>query len=74
MMKRTALLEDGTEELNIVKGGENMTIFDRIKEFDEEQMAEFLYHFARDVLNQFSNFVMPTEEGLKEFLSRERPD
>lgn len=51
-----------------------MTIFDRIKEFDEEQMAEFLYHFARDVLNQFSNFVMPTKEGIKEFLSRERPD
>ena len=48
-----------------------MTIFDRIKELDEEQMAEFLYHFARYVLNQFANFVMPTEEGIKEFLSRE---
>ena len=51
-----------------------MTIFDKIKELDEEQMTEFLYRFARDTLNQFANFVNPTEEGIKEFLSRERPD
>ena len=30
-----------------------MTIFDCIKEYNEEMMAEFLYKFSEDIINNF---------------------
>ena len=50
-----------------------MTVFEIIKDFDEDMMAEFLLMFANDTINQFSNFVFPTKEGIIEFLNREKP-
>ena len=51
-----------------------MTIYDKIIEYNEEDMTEFLYRFARDTINQFGNFVMPSKEGIREFLNRECPE
>ena len=51
-----------------------MTIYDKIIQFDEEEMAEFLYRFARDTIDQFGNFVMPNKDGIHEFLNRECPE
>ena len=51
-----------------------MTIYDKIKEMDRETMAEFLYRFARDTINMFSQFVLPSKEGVEEFLDREIPE
>jgi len=51
-----------------------MTIFEIIKEYDEDMMAEFLYRFARDTINQFTNFILPSKEGIIELLERERPE
>ena len=51
-----------------------MTVFETIKDYDEDMMAEFLLRFANDVINQFANFVFPTKEGITEFLNREKPE
>lgn len=51
-----------------------MTIFEIIKEFDEDKMAEFLLWFARDTIDQFSKFHMPSKEVIIEFLKQERPE
>ena len=42
-----------------------MTIYDKIIQCDEEEMAEFLYRFARDTINQFGSFVMPNKENIE---------
>ena len=51
-----------------------MNIYERIKEFDEEQMVQFLKRFANDTINQFGRFILPSEEGIREFLEREVPE
>ena len=51
----------------------HMTILDKIKEFDEEMMAEFLYRFAKDTIDMFGKFQLPSKEGIQEFLNREIP-
>ena len=51
-----------------------MTIYDKIIQYDEEDMAEFLYSFAWDTINQFANFVIPSKESIHEFLNRECPE
>lgn len=48
-----------------------MTIFDRIKEYDEEMMAEFLYKFSEDIINNFGNYILPSKEGILNFLNNE---
>lgn len=44
-----------------------MTIFDTIKEYDEDMMAEFLYRFARDTINL-------SKEAVMKFLEQEVPE
>lgn len=51
-----------------------MTIYEKIVEFDEEQMIKFLLCFAKDTIRQFGRFEMPSENGIREFLDRECPD
>lgn len=48
-----------------------MTIFDRIKEYNEEMMAEFLYKFSKDIINNFGNYSIPSKEGILNFLNKE---
>ena len=51
-----------------------MTIYEKIVEFDEEQMIKFLLCFAKDTIRQLERFEMPSENGVREFLDRECPD
>ena len=51
-----------------------MTVLERIKEYNEEQMVNFLYHFARDTINHFANFMTPDKESIKIFLRKELPN
>lgn len=48
-----------------------MTIFDRIKEYNEEMMAEFLYRFLKDIINNFGNYIIPSKESILKFLNEE---
>ena len=50
-----------------------MTIYEKIVEFDEESMVGFLFRFARDTIEQFSRFQLPSEDIIREFLNRECP-
>ena len=50
-----------------------MTILERIKEYNEDEMIEFLYHFARDTIDQFANFMTPDKNSIKIFLEKEIP-
>ena len=55
-------------------GGEvQMTVFEVIKELDEEMMAEFLYRFARDTIDQFERFILPDKERIRKVLELEAP-
>lgn len=47
-----------------------MTVFDHIKEYDEEMMANFLYKFSEDIINNFSNFITPSKESILNFLNK----
>lgn len=52
-----------------------MTVLERIKEYNEEQMINFLYHFARDTINHFASYFMtPDKESIKIFLREELPN
>ena len=51
-----------------------MNILDAVKSFDEEQMIEFLYRFSLDVIDHFSDFVMPDRERIRRFLEKEKPE
>ena len=51
-----------------------MTIYEIIKEYDLHMMAEFLFRFANDTIEQFSNLHFPNKEDIEEFLSREKPE
>lgn len=46
------------------------TVYDYLKEMSIEEMAKFLYIFAQETIDQFANFILPSEEGMQEFLSR----
>ena len=48
-----------------------MTIFDLIKEYDKEMMAEFLYKFSEDIINNFGNYIIPSKESILNFLNKE---
>lgn len=48
-----------------------MTIYEKIMEMDEEELAEFLYRFSRDVLNGFEHFIMPDKDRIRGFLEKE---
>lgn len=48
-----------------------MTIFDRIKEYDEEMMVEFLYKFSEDIINNFGNYITPSKESILNLLNKE---
>ena len=50
-----------------------MTVFEVIKEYDKEEMAELLYRFARDTIDQFERFILPEKERIREFLELEVP-
>ena len=50
-----------------------MTVFEVIKELDEEMMAEFLYRFARDTIDQFERFILPDKERIRKVLELEAP-
>ena len=49
-----------------------MTIYERIKEFSLEEMADFLLVFAKESIEQFGNFILPTKEMIIEFLNRKQ--
>ena len=51
-----------------------MTIFEKLKSLDEDEMAEFLYRFAKDVIDQFGHFVMADKNEIVNFLKRECSD
>jgi len=51
-----------------------MTIYEKIVAFDEEMMVEFLLRFARDTLDQFGRFQLPSKDVIREFLDRECPE
>lgn len=51
-----------------------MTIYEKIVAFDEEMMAEFLLRFAKDTIEQFSMFQLPSKDVIREFLDRECPE
>ena len=51
-----------------------MTIYEKIVALDEEMMVEFLLAFARDTLDQFGRFQLPSKEAIREFLDRECPE
>lgn len=48
-----------------------MTVFDRIKDYNQEEMVEFLYNFAGEVIEHFSNFHLPNKISIKELLEKE---
>lgn len=54
-----------------LEANRNMTNLEVIKTYDRDKMADFLYHLIEDAFIQFGNFVMPTKEGIIEFLDRE---
>ena len=68
-------LEMYEERGNERKGGGEvqMTVFEVIKEYDKEKMAELLYRFARDTIDQFERFILPEKERIREFLELEVP-
>ena len=51
-----------------------MTIYEKIVALDEEMMVEFLLSFAKDTLDQFSRFQLPSKDVIREFLDRECPE
>lgn len=48
-----------------------MTVYEKIKDLDEEKMAEFLLKFANDTINQFGSFIMPDIDRIRKFLELE---
>ena len=48
-----------------------MTVYEKIKDLDEEKMAEFLLKFAKDTINQFDSFIMPDIDRIRKFLELE---
>jgi hypothetical protein len=55
-------------------GGKSMTIYEKIVAFDEEMMVEFLLSFAKDTIDQFSRFQLPSKDVIREFLDRVCPE
>ena len=51
-----------------------MTIYEKIVALDEEMMVEFLLSFAKDTLDQFGRFQLPSKDVIREFLDRECPE
>ena len=51
-----------------------MSVLEIIKDYDEDQMVEFLLAFANDTINQFARFQTPNKEAIREFLQREKPE
>ena len=51
-----------------------MTIYEKIVAFDEEMMVEFLLRFAKDTIDQFSRFQLPSKDVIREFLDRVCPE
>ena len=51
-----------------------MTIYEKIVEYDEERMIQFLFQFANDTIDQFSRFQLPSKDVIREFLDRECPE
>lgn len=51
-----------------------MTIYEKIVALDEETMVEFLLSFAKDTLDQFGRFQLPSKDVIREFLDRECPE
>lgn len=51
-----------------------MTIYEKIVALDEEMMVEFLLRFAKDTIDQFGRFQMPSKDVIREFLDRECPE
>ncbi len=51
-----------------------MTIYERIVELDKEGMVKFLLCFAKDTIEQLVRYKFPSEDSIREFLDRERPE
>ena len=51
-----------------------MTIYEKIVALDEEMMVEFLLRFAKDTIDMFGRFQMPSKDVIREFLDRECPE
>ena len=50
-----------------------MTIYEKMMECSEEDMVQFLYNFARDTIDKFSEFIMPSERAIEHFLQSTIP-
>ena len=50
-----------------------MTIFERLEEYTEDEMVNFLYNFARDIITNFGNFIMPSQDSIRRFLDSHIP-
>ena len=50
-----------------------MTIAEKLRLMSDDDLAEFLYRFARDVIHNFSNFMLPDKESIMNMLEKEIP-
>lgn len=50
-----------------------MTVAEKLKLLSDDDLAEFLNRFAHDVLNNFSNFMLPDKESIMRMLEKEIP-
>ena len=50
-----------------------MTAYEQIKNYTKEEMIDFLYNYARDAIDKFTNFSMPNKNSIEEYLNEEIP-
>ena len=48
-----------------------MTVYDYIIELNEEEMVNFLYHFACDIVDKLEKFSTPNKEAIRKLLEAE---
>lgn len=48
-----------------------MKVYEKIQEMDEETMIEFLFTFAKEVIEHFASFQMPDREPIRALLEKE---
>ena len=50
-----------------------MNIYDKLMCYSKEEMATFLFIFARDTVDELEKFQFPSYNAILEFLNREVP-
>ena len=51
-----------------------MSVYEWIKGMSFDEMAEFLLDFANEALDNFSGLQLPSKEGIRAFLYRQRDE